>query len=159
MESGEITEDRIDASVRRILEQKAKRGVLGDPEICADVELLVAGLDAVELREFLEVRIHRRYRGSSVQVPAGVVVAAKVAAHAARSVAVAEAVEAREAGCRVARQHHLGPGHPVGLLGVDEVADDVEGAEGVGPLVRARPLVAKSLQQGTQRAWRALEHR
>jgi beta-N-acetylhexosaminidase len=31
VESGEITEDRIDASVRRILEQKAKRGVLGGP--------------------------------------------------------------------------------------------------------------------------------
>src|SRR5690606_34872183 len=30
---GEITEDRIDASVRRILEQKAKRGVLTDPTV------------------------------------------------------------------------------------------------------------------------------
>ncbi|WP_324650255.1 glycoside hydrolase family 3 protein [Georgenia sp. H159] len=30
---GEITEERIDASVRRILEQKAKRGVLADPMV------------------------------------------------------------------------------------------------------------------------------
>lgn len=33
VESGEITEDRIDASVRRILEQKARRGVLEDPMV------------------------------------------------------------------------------------------------------------------------------
>lgn len=33
---GEITEERIDASVRRILEQKAKRGVLTDPMVDLD---------------------------------------------------------------------------------------------------------------------------
>jgi beta-N-acetylhexosaminidase len=48
VESGEITEERIDASVRRILEQKAKRGVLGDPMV--DLGAVDAAMNEAEHR-------------------------------------------------------------------------------------------------------------
>lgn len=48
VESGEITEDRIDASVRRILEQKAKRGVLDDPMV--DLGAVDAAMNVPEHR-------------------------------------------------------------------------------------------------------------
>lgn len=61
------------------------------------------------------------------------------------AIAVAEAVVGSE-GNTIARANQQGAGNPVGLLAIDEVADDVEGAEGIGALVGAGPGVVDTVQ-------------
>src|SRR5258707_9458381 len=51
-------------------------------------------------------------------------------------------------------QDDAGSGDPVGFLSVDQMADDIEGAEGVRPFGRPGPAVADVQQESRQRRWR-----
>ncbi len=49
----------------------------------------------------------------------------------------------------------LDPRNPVGFLAVDEVADDVERAPGIGPLVRPHPRLRQPGEHLAQCLWRS----
>ena len=70
----------------------------------------------------------------------------------ARGVArtMAETVVRLEAKALAAREDDARTRNPVGLLAIDEMAHDVEWAEGVGPLCSSRPGVTDSPQQRVQ---------
>ena len=59
--------------------------------------------------------------------------------------AVAEAVVGRE-GVTIARANEEGAGNPVGFLAIDEMADHIEGTEGVGPFAGAGPGLIDTVQ-------------
>src|SRR5690606_14928767 len=71
---------------------------------------------------------------------------------------VGVAVEGREGGAGVAGADHAGAGEPVRALGLEEVPDDLEGAEGALALVGVEPGVVESEEERAQRRRRAAEH-
>src|SRR5215217_5364538 len=55
------------------------------------------------------------------------------------------------------REDHAGARDPVGALTMNQVAEVVERAEGVGPLVASRPCVRQAAEQRTEGRGRARE--
>ena len=68
-----------------------------------------------------------------------------------------EAVVGLEERVRPPGQDDARPGHPVRLLAVDQVTDDVEGVERVGAFHPADPGVGKPVEEGVQRTRRPRE--
>lgn len=69
-----------------------------------------------------------------------------------------EPVVGLEDGIRPPGENDAGPGHPVGLFPVDEVPDDVERTERLGPFGGATPCLIEIAEQRDESAWSTPEH-
>src|SRR6187401_106802 len=71
---------------------------------------------------------------------------------------VAKAIVGLELGVRTAGQNQASPRYPVSLLAVDQMPDDVEGAERRWSFSPAQPRLGEATQHGAKRRRGAGEH-